>query len=166
MRTPDDLKHHLWKHLKSDRTVMIGLETAHDDYPRPMTVISDEETGKEHGPLWIFTATDTSLVQELRGGSQKAVATFASKNHDLFATIRGTLTRDDDRAAIDRLWNSHVAAWYEGGKDDPKLALLRFDLVNAEIWENASSALAGIKALFGSDPKEDYSDKKARVGLS
>ena len=32
-----------------------------------------------------------------------------------------------DRAAIDRLWNRFVAAWFEKGKDDPKLALLRFD---------------------------------------
>ena len=36
-------------------------------------------------------------------------------------------------------------AWYEGGKTDPKLALLRLDPEKAEIWLDASSIIAGIK---------------------
>ena len=66
---------------------------------------------------------------------------------------------------IDRLWNPFVAAWYEGGKDDPKLALLRFDTEGAEIWLNENSLLAGVKMLFGVDPKKDYQDKVANVDL-
>ena len=58
-----------------------------------------------------------------------------------------------------------VAAWYEGGKDDPKLALLRFDAERAEIWLDASSFVAGIKMLLGADPKQDYKDKVAEVTL-
>ena len=72
---------------------------------------------------------------------------------------------DTDRAVIDRLWNRFVAAWFEGGKDDPKLALLRFDAERAEIWLDESSLLAGIELLFGGDPKQDYSDKVAEVDL-
>ena len=56
---------------------------------------------------------------------QRTIATFTSKGHDLFATVHGRLSLDNDRAVIDRLWNCYVAAWYERGKDDPKLALLR-----------------------------------------
>ena len=58
-----------------------------------------------------------------------------------------------------------MAAWYEGGKDDPELVLLRFDAEKAEIWLNANSIFAGIKMLFGSDPKKDYKDKVAEVKL-
>jgi general stress protein 26 len=75
------------------------------------------------------------------------------------------LAVDNDRAVIDRLWNRFVAAWYEQGKDDPKLVLLRFDPRQAEIWENEWSLVAGIKLLFGSDPKKDYADKTANVRL-
>ena len=59
------------------------------------------------------------------GAGNRAIATFASKNHELFATVHGRLTAQNDRAVIDRLWNTYVAAWYEDGKDDPKLVLLR-----------------------------------------
>lgn len=58
-----------------------------------------------------------------------------------------------------------VAAWFPGGKEDPKLALLRLDAERAEIWLDDSSFLAGIKMLLGADPKEDYKDKVAEVGL-
>ena len=58
-----------------------------------------------------------------------------------------------------------MAAWYEKGKDDPKLVLLRLDAERAEIWLDASSLLAGIKMLLGSDPKRDYKDKVADVTL-
>jgi hypothetical protein len=57
-----------------------------------------------------------------------------------------------------------ISAWYDG-KDDPKLVLLRFDPEHAEVWLNESSMLAGIKMLFGSDPKKDYKDKVADVDL-
>ena len=119
----------------------------------------------DRSPIWFFTATNTELVQALGEDSARAVATFASKGHDLFATIQGSLSLDKDRATIDRLWNRFVAAWFEGGKDDPKLALLRLDADRAEIWLDDSSLLAGIKMLLGVDPKEDYKAKVAEVGL-
>jgi general stress protein 26 len=66
---------------------------------------------------------------------------------------------------IDKLWNPFVAAWYEGGKDDPKLQLLRFEPEHAQIWLNENSLFAGLKVLLGRDPKSDYDDKTAEVRL-
>jgi general stress protein 26 len=160
MPTPQELEDKLWAALKSDMTVMLGLEGVQDGYPRPMTAQFENDTP----PLWFFTASDNGLVRGLRPGS-RAVATFASKDHGLFATLHGTLAVDNDRAVIDRLWNSFVAAWYENGKEDPKLTLLRFDAEHAEIWENATTLYAGIKLLLGADPKEEYKDKVAHVNL-
>jgi hypothetical protein len=64
------------------------------------------------------------------------------------------------------LWNPFVAAWYEGGKTDPKLQLIRLDGEAAQIWLNENSLLAGIKMMLGSDPKKDYQDKVAEVRLT
>ena len=66
---------------------------------------------------------------------------------------------------VDKLWNRFVAAWFEGGKDDPRLALLRLDPERAQIWLDGSSVGAGIKLLLGIDPKRDYRDKVAEVTL-
>lgn len=160
MPTPAELETELWKTLKSDMTVMLGLVDAEEAHTRPMTAMVEHE----RGPIWFFTARDTSIVDAL-GEGHRAIAAFSSKNHSLFAAIHGDLRVDTDRAVIDRLWNPFIAAWYEGGKDDPKLVLLRFDPDDAQIWENGSSLLAGIRLLLGRDPKKDYRDKVARVDL-
>jgi general stress protein 26 len=163
MPTPQELETQFWKSLKSDMTMMLGLNGVEDGHTRPMTAQLESERG---GPIWFFTAKDTEIAQKLATGSgQRAIATYASKGHDLFATVHGNLRIDNDRAVIDRLWNKYVAAWFEGGKDDPKLTLLRFDAERAEIWENEYSLVAGIKLMLGADPKKEYKDKVAEVRL-
>jgi general stress protein 26 len=160
MPSEAEIEAKFWKALKSDRTMMLGLDGIEDGHARPMTA----QFENDRSPIWFFTAKDTGLVQALSEGD-RAVATFAAKGHDLFATLHGRLSLDNDRATIDRLWNRFVAAWFAGGKDDPKLALLRLDAEHAEIWLDESSFLAGIKMLLGADPKEDYKDKVAEVEL-
>ena len=163
MPTPDELKTKFWKALKSDMTMMLELNGVEDGHTRPMTAQVDGDA--ERGPLWFFATNDSLLVKHLKQDS-RAIATFTSKDHDLFATVHGGIVVDNDRAVIDRLWNSHIAAWYEGGKDDPKLTLLRLDAENAEVWLEGSSIIAGIKMMFGSDPKQDYKDNMAKVSLA
>ena len=162
MATPQELATKLWKALGSDRTLMLGLDGVEDGHARPMTA----QFENDRGPIWFFTSKDNTLVHALEQGTRdRAIATFSSKGNDLFATIHGSLSVDNDRATLDRLWNRFVAAWFEG-KDDPKLALLRLDPERAEIWADASSVLAGAKILLGMDPKKDYKGKVAEVPLN
>ena len=160
MPTPAELEKKFWKALKSDMTVMLGLADAEEAHTRPMTALVEGEAG----PIWFFTARGTSIVDAL-GTGHRAFGAFSAKGHSLFAAIHGDLRIDNDRAVIDRLWNPFIAAWYEGGKDDPDLVLLRFDPDDGQIWENGSSLLAGIRMLVGRDPKQDYEDKVAHVDL-
>ena len=160
MASDEEIKAKFWKALKSDMTMMLGLDGVEDGHARPMTAQIEED----RSPIWFFASKDNAIVQSL-GQGNRAIATFASKGHDLFATVHGSLSLDNNHATIDRLWNRFVAAWFPGGKDDPKLALLRLDAEKAEIWIDASSLVAGVKMLFGRDPKKDYEGKVAEVSL-
>jgi general stress protein 26 len=157
-----DLAAKFWKALKSDRTVMLGLPGDPDGKGQPMTVQFD---GDHSGPLWIFTSNDNDLVVSIGGSERDGLIQFVSKGHDLFATVDGRITVDTDYTTVERLWNPFVAAWFTG-KDDPKLRLLRFEPSHAQIWLNEHSLLAGVKMMFGSDPKQDYKDKVADVELT
>lgn len=152
-----------WKALKSDRTAMLGLTDGEAGHARPMTVLFEGDRG---GPCWVFTSSDNDLVEALAGGSGPANLQFASKGHDVFASLEGLLTVDTDRGVVERLWNPFVAAWYEGGKDDPKLRLLRFDPQHAQVWLDENSLFAGVKMLLGHDPKKDYADKVAEIPVA
>ena len=161
MPTPQELKTRFWKTLKSDMTMMLGLDGVEDGHARPMTAQFEHD----RSPIWFFTSKDNAIVQKLSRGN-RAIATFASKGHDLFATLHGSVAIETDRAVLERLWNPYIAAWFEGGKDDPKLALLRFDAERAEIWLDERSFVAGVKLLLGADPKQEYKDKVAEVSLT
>ena len=149
-----------WKDLKAAPFMMLGLDGARDGYTQPMTAQIEGESG----PLWFFTTKDNGLVAAL-SQSHRAIATYTGKGHDLFASVHGALSIDTDPANVDRLWNSHVEAWFEGGKKDPKLALLRLDTEQAKIWLGGSSIGAMITRLFGKDPKDSYKDNVAEVAL-
>lgn len=163
MPTPQEIEAKFWKALKSDRTLMLGIDGVGDGHAQPMTGQTDGDV--DHGPVWFFTTKDNTLVKEMREGT-RATAHFASKNHEVFASIHGNLVVEQDRSMIDKLWNRFVAAWFEGGKDDPKLELIRLDTEHAKIWLDESSLFAGVKILLGADPKADYADKVAEVPLS
>jgi general stress protein 26 len=155
-----ELETKFWMSLKSDMTMMLGLVGVEESHTRPMTA---QLRGAE-GPIWFFAARDNTLVQNLRADS-RAIGTFAARDHDLFASVHGRLSLDNDPEIIDELWNPYVEAWFEGGRDDPELALLRFDADRAEIWENESGIFAGLKMLFGHDPKQDAQEHVAKVDL-
>jgi len=158
-----EIEARFWKALKDDMTVMLGLAGGGDGHAQPMTAqLGDRE---ERGPIWFFTAKDVDLVRAMGPGAP-ATFHFAAKGHDLFASVEGRLSPDNDRATIDRLWNPFVAAWFEGSRDDPKLQLIRFDPDHGQIWLNENSLFAGVKMLFGADPKEEYRDKVAEIDLA
>ena len=158
-----EITERFWDSLRSDRTFMLGLAGVDEGHAKPMTALLDGD--RDGGPIWIFSAKDVEIVKALADG-RRAIGTFVSKGHDLFATIHGMLTVSHDRAVIDRLWSPFIAAWYDGGKDDPKLQLLRFDADRAQVWLNENSLLAGIKLMLGGDPRKEYKDKVAEVKLA
>lgn len=166
----EELKQLFWKELASSPFVMLGLQGVEDSRTRPMTAQIDaaEDASKEDGgDIYFFGAKSETLVQDT-GQGHRAVATYASKDHDLFAHIHGALTPVNDRALVDRLWNPIIASWYKEGKDDPDLQLLRFDTERADIWKADSGAtlVAAALRLVGRDPGKDHQrENRAEVAL-
>jgi len=162
MPSDQEIEAKFWKALKTDRIMMLGLDGAEDGRAQPMA--SQLEEDATSGPIYFFATKNNGLVQAMNQ-SHRAIATFTSKGMDLFASINGTLVTDDDEATIDRLWSPYAAAWYEKGRQDPNLQLLRLDTDGAEIWLNSNSVFAGIKSLLGIDPKQDAKKNVAEVTL-
>ncbi|HEY6663123.1 MAG TPA: pyridoxamine 5'-phosphate oxidase family protein [Sphingomicrobium sp.] len=159
-----EIEEKFWKALEDSPFLMLGIEGARDGATQPMTA-QFEDQDCEAGVLWIFTANDHDFTRAL-GQSNRGMASFAAKGHDLFASLRGALTIVNDRATIDRLWNPIVAEWYEG-KDDPKLALVRFDVENAKIWlsDVEGSLKPALNKLLGRKPEAGMKEKVAEVSL-
>lgn len=155
-----DLADQFWEKLDDSPFVMLGLKGS--GFSRPMTAQIDEDR-----TIYFFASREEQLVQQL-AQSADAMATFASKGHDFFASIAGRLSFDNERQKIDRLWNPMISAWYDKGKDDPDLVLLRFDAAKADVWDATTGS--GLKAawvkLTGGDPGEQMKDdNRAEIAL-
>jgi len=153
-----------WGALEDSPFVMLGLDQARGSAMQPMTA-QFEDQDRENGCVWFFTAKDHDLTRAL-GQDNLAVASFVSKGHDLFASLRGRLILDSSRPEIDRLWNPVAAQWYEG-KDDPKMALLRFELDDAKIWQSDIGGFLkpAVNKLFGRQPEAGMKEKVAEVSF-
>ena len=164
MANDREIEEKFWSALKDSPFIMLGVEGARDGATQPMTAMFEDQD-REAGVLWIFTAKDHDFTRAI-GESNKGIAAFSAKDHDLFASLRGTLTIDDDRDAVARLWNPIVAEWYEG-KDDPKLALVRFDVDDAKIWLSDVQGFLkpAFNKLLGRKPEAGMKEKVAEVSL-
>ena len=154
MADTQEIKRTLWKKMADSPFVMVGPAdgSAHSE---PLTAQLDED---QVDTLFFFAGKDNRLA-----GGGKAMAQFVAKGHDFFACLSGDIRQDNDRAMIDKLWNSQVEAWFPGGKDDPDLALLRFDIDGAELWETDISLGGRLKMLFGGTIKASEEGSHAVV---
>lgn len=145
-----------YKALEASPFVMIGIDDT-PDHSEPMTAQIDDGVTDT---LWFFTGKDNRIAI---GGP--AMAQFAAKGHDFFACVHGTLTTETDPAMLDKLWSNQVEAWFPGGKEDPNLLLLRYDLDSAEMWEADVSLTGMVKMMFGGTIKPHEAGDHAEVTL-
>ncbi len=154
MSDAQQLKKEMWKRISDSPFLMVGLREG-GGHSEPLTAQLDRD---QVDTLWFFIGRDNRLAS---GGT--ASAQFVSKGHDFFASFSGTVRVDNDPAMMDKLWSRQVEAWFPGGKTDPNLALLRFDIADAELWETDMSLTGKLKMVFGGKIEADEEGSHARV---
>ncbi|AXR06034.1 pyridoxamine 5'-phosphate oxidase family protein [Salinimonas sediminis] len=151
-----DIRTKMWKAMADSPNVMVSL-VGKDQHAEPMRAQLDKEANSE---FWFYT-TKTNRIAE--GG--KAMVHFSSKGHDVFACIRGTLVTETRQEIIDKYWSNPVEAWYDKGKDDPSLLMLRLELDDAEIWQADPGFKGMFKMMTGKTIEPDEMGDHDRVNL-
>lgn len=134
--TPAEAEDAFWKSLKASNTGMLGLDRP-GAHSQPMTGFAEPETGT----IWFFTRDDTDFARDVAAGGQAGMLAYQARDQKVHACIHGRLSIDQDRQRIDRFWNPVVAAWYPGGRDDPRLTLIRFDADDGRVWVSDKGVL-------------------------
>lgn len=153
---PAELRKKFWHAFADSPFVMLQLD-GEPDSAAPMTAQLDRDADHE---IWFFTSRDNRFAA--KGG---AIATFASKGHDVFARFSGVLSEETSRERLDKQWSNFVEAWFPGGKDDPNLLMLRMDLGDASIWAGEMGLLGVAKMALGLDVRDDVKGQKTETTL-
>jgi len=161
-KAESEMKEELWDQVSKSPFVMLEL----DNVPHsaiPMTAQLDKAADVDHSArhsIWFFSSRDNALAR-----MGPATATFAAKDHKLFARLSGSLCEEQRREIFDALWSNPVAAWFPEGKDSPTVLLMRMDLREASIWSAKMGAFTLTKMLLGISVVEDMKGHHARTAV-
>lgn len=124
-----------WDHLDRVRTAMLEIGEVR---LTPMTVFADEKARA----IWFITAKGTDLETASRVGPVSARLVVSSEDARLYGTIQGQAVQDTNRDKLDEIWNAFADAWFDEGKSDPDLRMIRMDVTEAEVWITEGTAKA------------------------
>ena len=147
----------LWDEIDGIHAGMLGVENS-GLLMQPMAPQTDRKTNT----IWFFTKTDAELVKAIKPGS-RAHFCVVGKDHDYHACISGRIMLRRDPAKVDEYWSSVVEAWFDHGKEDPRLTMLALEIEDVEIWASTGSKLKFgweiAKANFNPDEEPDVGVK-------
>ncbi|MDN5762766.1 MAG: pyridoxamine 5'-phosphate oxidase family protein [Microlunatus sp.] len=112
------------------------------------------------GDLYFFTADPSSKTDQVGDDSHVNVSL---QSGDGYLSIAGTASVTRDQGLIDELWNKAAAAWFENGREDPAVALLKVHADSAEFWTMDSPkpvALIKYAAAIAKDEQPDVGTNK------
>lgn len=147
-----ELRIEFWEAFKDSPFIMMRLEGP-GGHAEPMTAQLDKDA---RHTVWFFTNRDNRIG---RGG--RAMGQVATKGHDVFARISGTLVEETDPARWDKHWDNAAKAWFPGGRDDPNVMMLRFEIDDAEVWTADPSIVGRFKLLAGMPIQPEQAGKHA-----
>lgn len=147
----EKLRDALFEALDDTRVGMLGISGT-PDHMQPMTHFFDPE---DHA-IWFISGRGTDLVRHLAGGPRKAHFTVSTKRGDTYACMSGQLAVTEDREKLDELWSPMASMWFDGGKDDAEVTLLKMPLDEAAVWINEAGTLRfGIEMVRGATSEHD-----------
>lgn len=121
---------------KFDRAMLITHSTQSGLRGRPMSIAEIANDGS----IWFITGADSSKVDEaLQHPNIMAVMQSTAK----YLSVSGEASLQRDREHVQRLWKDSYKAWFQGGKDDPNIVLIRLEPREAEYWD--SSGWSGLR---------------------
>ena len=147
----DDLATEFWDRAGK---ITAGMLSATGAPPRPMA----HQLRKGDKALWFITAKGTDIADAATEGA-RAQHIIACAHGQLYAAVDGTLSVETSKTVLDDVWSPMAAAWFDNGRDDKDVCLVRFTPSQAEVWTTDG----GAKALFEME-KSALSDDQPDLG--
>ena len=94
----------------------------------------------EEGNIWYLFSSESDTFKNLQA-SNKVSVLFSQPSDYNFLNINGTATISEDRERIDKYWNKFVEGWFEKGKEDSRIRILKITVEDAHYWDTKSNKL-------------------------
>lgn len=112
---------------------------------RPMAVLQVDNDGN----LWFLSSNDSSKNAEISKDPLVQLL-FQESPHSGFMNVYGIAEISTDKAKIEEIWTPLAKTWFTGGKDDPRVTVIKVSPTQGHYWDNKhGKAIAFLKMVTG-----------------
>lgn len=97
---------------------------------RPMSVLDVDDNGN----LWFMSQADSTKNHEIETDPFTHLF-FQNHKNSGFLNVYGISEVLEDRDKIEELWNPLLKVWFQDGKDDEKISLIKVTPTNVYYWD-------------------------------
>jgi general stress protein 26 len=107
----------------------------------------------EEGNIWFLFSSESETYQHLQEDKTVCLLYSDIKNYN-FLSIHGSTEISGSKVIIDKYWNKMMEGWFEKGKDDRRIRVLKVIPSEAHYWDNKTNKLVtflkvAVSALSG-----------------
>lgn len=132
----------------------IGMLCTHANNTKHVHAVpmSTQEVDEE-GNIWFLFSSESETYRHLQDDKTVCLLYSDIKNYN-FLSIHGTTEISGSKELIDKYWNKMMEGWFEKGKDDRHIRVLKLIPTEAHYWDNKTNKLVtffkvAVSALSG-----------------
>lgn len=103
---------------------------------RPMSVLDVDDEGN----FWFMSGKDSHKNEEIYDDPEVQLF-FSNGSSSEYLSVFGYAEIIKDRTKIDELWTPIAKTWFNEGKDDPNLSLIRVQPADAYYWDTKNNKM-------------------------
>ena len=107
----------------------------------PMNTTETSIGAKE---IWFIGHKPSETVDNIKKNPEVNLA-YVTQESDKYLSISGTAELVEDEEKLNELWSVMYNAYFEQGKDDPKVQLIKVVPHGAEYWANGNAITSAVK---------------------
>ena len=107
----------------------------------PMNTTETSIGAKE---IWFIGHKPSETVDNIKQNPEVNLA-YVTQESDKYLSISGTAELVEDEEKLNELWSVMYNAYFEQGKDDPKVQLIKVVPHGAEYWANGNAITSAVK---------------------
>lgn len=122
-------------------TMMTTRNSENHLHSCPMNTTETSIGAKE---IWFIGHTPSETVDNIQKNPEVNLA-YVTQDEDKYLSVSGTAELVEDSEKLDELWSVMYNAYFEQGKEDPKVQLIKVTPHGAEYWANGSAITSAVK---------------------
>lgn len=95
-----------------------------------------------YGNIWFLSDRLSDLNEQLNE-NPKVDLLYVNTKDNTYCTVKGIAQVSRDQGLINELWNSIAKAYFQEGKEDPRISVIKVTPEDAHYWDTKSGKFVG-----------------------